>query len=64
MKNPGRNDDRQTVVYGTLTVCCVAYETSCSILAIVGGKPRVREPHYRPPVFASRAAAAPALLFA
>lgn len=63
MMNPARNDDRQTVVYVTLTVCCVASEASCSILAVVRGKLGMHEPHYRPTVFASHAAAAPALLF-
>jgi len=63
MKNPGRNNERQTVISVPLIVWCVASKVSCSLLAAICGKLQVYEPLYRRPLFASRAAPAPALLF-
>lgn len=55
----GRSDS-----YGRLPVCCGAFEVSHRVLSAMRSKLQVHEPLYRRPGFPSRAAAAPALLFA
>jgi acyl homoserine lactone synthase len=55
----GRSDG-----YGRFPVCCGAFEVSHRVLAAMRSKLQVDEPLYWRPVFASRAASAPALLSA
>lgn len=55
----GRSDS-----YGRLPVCSGAFEVSRRVLSAIRHKLQVHEPLYRRPTLASRAAPAPALLFA
>ena len=55
----GRSDG-----YGRFPVCCGAFDVSHRVLSAMRSKLQVYEPLYRRPIFPSRVAAAPALLFA